>query len=580
MGFIYNARVMRASKQHEEGFTPASSILSRGASSSTSSGLDLHAFFNAKHPDGNLQDGLRADSLPLIQGKWKEGALRPQPSPFEDLSLNNTCNLMQEGIEFARAQHWAPAIPLLEQGLAALTNTSDSNQACPHTDVDASMYALARSYAEMGQFDMARRWTDKLYEVRRIIIAEPAYHLCRRLREAGHNALAYYYCLLAKRSNKAQQALGHGAIAVEPAVYDYLLDYEDSILWSYVGDIHERHSRLYGLDLSMQLLENPRLPRVLRESVQSNLQYYTVPIRGSTYVLRAEKAVEEEWRYSTPTFVDDDTMLIRVVNYYVAEDGSYHVSPKAGDRVDTRLVIASTEEELKVELSPAFQHHAAARALNHPDAYILGLEDTRVVVDRTHSGIIYTLSASQQYSVDGRTMNQVLAVLDLDHKTHTIQGIITGPYPDRHDKNWVFAGGIDNIVYGWYPSIEIGALDPAAEEAALRIHTTIASPSSFEGMRGSTNGVLYEQEWWFVTHSVVYRPGRMRKYLHRLVVLDKELGKVVRYSLPFTFEEPADIEYCLGLRVDESGLTFGYSVRDRSSRTRHAKWMHIGTLFE
>ena len=58
-------------------------------------------------------------------------------------------------------------------------------------------------------------------------------------------------------------------------------------------------------------------------------------------VLRAEKSTEDEWRYSSPTFVCGQT-LIRVVNYYVSEDGSYHVSK--GDKVMTRLITAATEE--------------------------------------------------------------------------------------------------------------------------------------------------------------------------------------------------------------------------------------------
>jgi hypothetical protein len=47
-------------------------------------------------------------------------------------------------------------------------------------------------------------------------------------------------------------------------------------------------------------------------------------------------------------------------------------------------------------------------------------------------------------------------------------------------------------------------------------------------MRGFTNGALYEHEWWFVTHSVIYRHGRMRKYLHRLVILNESRSAILR----------------------------------------------------
>ena len=174
-------------------------------------------------------------------------------------------------------------------------------------------------------------------------------------------------------------------------------------------------------------------------------------------------------------------------------------------------------------------------------------------------------------------MSQVLGVLNVPQRTLTVHAVLEGPYPGRHDKNWVFAGGLDNVIYGWHPSIEIGAIDPD-RDSRLHLHTSVSSPASFLGMRGSTNGVLYRGEWWFVTHTVIYRPGQMRKYLHRLVVLDHDLSAIVRHSQPFTFERGADVEYCLGLKVNVLGFVFGYSVRDRSTRILHAKWEDVGVL--
>jgi hypothetical protein len=445
----------------------------------------------------------------------------------------------------------------------------------------ASMYGLAQAYLALDDMASAREWTDRFYAeagARDGARVEPAYYLCRGLRERGRNALAYYYYLQAKDLPVTSTASTvNPYIPVEPDIYDHLLDYEKSILWSYVGNISERHSKLHGLAFSMKLLEKSSLPQHLRASIFSNLQYYTPPLRGMMSVLRAEKAIDEEWRYSTPTFLDNETTLIRVVNYYVAEDGSYHVSPNVGDQVKTQLVVANTDEAFEVKLAPEFQSGAAAAGLLHPDAYVLGLEDTRVVRDLGRNNSFYTLSASAEYSQDGHVMNQVLGVLDLTEMTHTVQNVIKGPYANRHDKNWVFAGGLDNVVYGWYPSIEVGSIDPT--DPTLRIHTTIPSPLSFDGMRGSTNGVMYKDDWWFVTHAVIYRPGQMRKYLHRLVVLNSNLTAIVRHSLPFTFEETSDVEYCLGFKIDDSGLSFGYSVRDRSSRVVHMGWEKIGGFF-
>lgn len=445
----------------------------------------------------------------------------------------------------------------------------------------AAMHDLVHAHLALSELAAAREWVEKYYTETKAEDAwrvEPAYMLCRALRERGDHALAYYYYLKAKGLPVLSAAsVTSSYIPLQPDIYDYLLDYEKSVLWFYIGGIEERHSRLHGLGLSMRLLTNPRLPQSLRSSVFNNLQFYVSHVGGSLSILRAENSIAEEWRYSTPTFIDKNTTLIRVVNYFVSEDGSYHVASKAGGHVNTQLVLADTDKAFRVQLYPDFERRAIREGLLHPDAYILGLEDTRAVRDRTDNETIYTLSASEQFSNDGRTMNQVLGVLDLATMTHTVHHVIKGPNPDHHDKNWVFAGGLRNVVYGWYPSIDIGNVNVA--NASLDIHTSISSPRSFEGMRGSTNGVFYQNEWWFVTHAVIYRPGQMRKYLHFVVVLDSQFTRVVRYSFPFTFEDRSDVEYCLGFTVETFGLTFGYSVRDRSSRVVQVGWRAIGELF-
>jgi len=174
-------------------------------------------------------------------------------------------------------------------------------------------------------------------------------------------------------------------------------------------------------------------------------------------------------------------------------------------------------------------------------------------------------------------MNQVLGILDPQAGVLMVQAVVKGPLNYRSEKNWVFAGGLGNVVYDWYPTIRIGSI--SLQDNALHLHTIIPAPSSFYGMRGSTNGVFYQNEWWFVTHAVIYRWQRMRKYIHRLVVLSQDFSEAIRHSRPFTFEAASDVEYCLGLKVEETGLTFGYSVRNRSSHEVGITWEELAILF-
>ena len=98
----------------------------------------------------------------------------------------------------------------------------------------------------------------------------------------------------------------------------------------------------------MQLREKSGLPLDLRRSVYNDLQHSAYTLGHYIQVLHAEKSTEEEWRFSTPTFLGDHT-LVRVVNYYVSDEGSYHVSK--GDKVNTRLMVNGPEEYLDVEWS-------------------------------------------------------------------------------------------------------------------------------------------------------------------------------------------------------------------------------------
>ena len=434
-----------------------------------------------------------------------------------------------------------------------------------------SMLRLVQCYIALGDLKQAQIWADDAM-AQPIPQAEPAYYMCKALREKEEYGLAYHYYLLAARVPKPAPN-----DYFEEPVYDYLLEYEKSIMWYYVGALSDRFTLRHGLALCMRLLENPSLPSALANVVYNNLPVYAQALRGEVTRLRGEKGHDDPWRFSSPTFVGN-SVLIREVNYYAAEDGTYHVS--GANQVNTRLLVDGSNHFVTVQESEDFQRRLLQEDWHHPEAYVQGLEDTRVAVSHapnTNATVVYTLSASMEYTRNMQHMNQVLGILDLDEWTLTIQGIISGPYGERTDKNWVFAEGLNQIIYHWYPSIEIGHID--IDKAELILDRSLPSPRSFWEMRGSTNGVLYNEEWWFVTHMVKHRSGQRRLYTHRIVVLNRGLTAVTRYTLPFTFHSNADIEYCLGLQVDAQGVTFGYSVRDHSSWTMKTDWCEITQLF-
>jgi hypothetical protein len=63
-------------------------------------------------------------------------------------------------------------------------------------------------------------------------------------------------------------------------------------------------------------------------------------------------------------------------------------------------------------------------------------------------------------------------------------------------------------------------------------------------MRGSTNGVVIDDEIWFICHLVSYEDRRY--YYHIMVVLDKNSYRLKSYTPLWTFEKQK-VEYTLGM---------------------------------
>ena len=91
-------------------------------------------------------------------------------------------------------------------------------------------------------------------------------------------------------------------------------------------------------------------------------------------------------------------------------------------------------------------------------------------------------------------------------------------------------------------------------------------PHIFTKVRGSTNGALYGDELWFIGHVVKY--SKPRKYYHLFIVLDKNTLELKNYSKLFTFDTNVNVEFCLGLVVEDDRLIVSHSNEDRTSKIK------------
>lgn len=125
-----------------------------------------------------------------------------------------------------------------------------------------------------------------------------------------------------------------------------------------------------------------------------------------------------------------------------------------------------------------------------------------------------------------------------------------------------------NVIYKWSP-LTIGTVN--GDQLSIVAETPM--PPLFAHVRGSTNGIEINGNIWFIAHIVaglivpIYNldSPALRHYYHIFVVFDLEM-KLLRYSLPFTFEGER-VEFCLGLQRDaRDQFWISYSTMDSTSK--------------
>jgi hypothetical protein len=154
------------------------------------------------------------------------------------------------------------------------------------------------------------------------------------------------------------------------------------------------------------------------------------------------------------------------------------------------------------------------------------------------------------------------------------------------EKNWVFIPGHDNkmlMIYSWYPLV-IGTIEPTQQDnsedcSVFKEIKRIDTSAFFRGARGSTNGFLFDNEIWFVIHFVHHSEHRPRNYFHAFVILDSTTLDVKSYSAPFKFNEcDNEIEYCVGIVVEQDRILVTHSVWDRESYIKIYSKSYIDSL--
>jgi len=128
------------------------------------------------------------------------------------------------------------------------------------------------------------------------------------------------------------------------------------------------------------------------------------------------------------------------------------------------------------------------------------------------------------------------------------------------EKNWVFFNNNNdiNVIYRWFP-IYICKINYETQKLnIIKINHNV--PKFFSKLRGSTNGIDYDNKIWFISHVQI-----SGCYLHIFVVFNKDNMELLGYSNYFNFEKKK-VEYCIGLITNNNNFIITYSTLDKTTK--------------
>jgi tetratricopeptide (TPR) repeat protein len=444
-----------------------------------------------------------------------------------------------------------------------------------------SYYSIGQSYKQMGDIPNAiHNWMEAYNAYPERI--ESLYEIVQYYRIANKPKLAYEYYHIAKQV--LLRNYNKDYLFMQKDVYDYKLDYEMTIFGFYC--------KLHNYDLQQlvtNVLNYTQLPASIRKNVWSNYKFYSLRFsslhtgqHADLGKLLMELGMREMEEY--PDFVPSTPSLAKIsenrivavkrfVNYRIDENGKY----QSKSTIESKNVLGVFQKNdngiWSIETIARVKHNT------EQDGHYIGVEDMRLF-EQSYDATVSTILYSGNRGMKDGTMTVEIGRLHLDNGTTSEIRYPKIAEQGRLEKNWVWLPTIETIpacnkmIYGWNP-LTIGTIETVEEKTDFssssismveektyfHVSNVIPTPGIFTNARGSTNGIVVNDDIWFVVHLVNYEDRR--HYYHILVCLDKNTHLVTKHTKPFTFDNNK-VEYTLGFVYDNQTDTFliGYSVMD------------------
>ena len=409
-----------------------------------------------------------------------------------------------------------------------------------------SRLELGKCYMKTGkEADAIKTWLEAYgYHPKR---AENVYEIVKHYRIKGQQQLSYIFYKLAKEIPYPSD----NVLFIHKDVYNYLLDYEFSIIAYYIDK---------NVDMRPIFMKLMNIDALNMDNLLANYKFYVKTLKQyeqKEVVLNLCKEVQEEtkgdFKATTPSIIaynDGYLTNVRLVDYTLHLNGSY--SYPDGYSVNTKNIALVMDKDFNVidckKFAPGFNKECRVR----------GLEDVKIIDTGENIGYI---STKQSDTTSDYVLTMAGGVYDLSGESLEYSEI-TSPEKAKCEKNWALFMQDDRlrVVYKWHP---LTIYDFAKMQ--LGTVTRKEMPPFFKKVRGSTNGTIYKDELWFIGHVVEH--GDPRHYYHLFIVLDKNTLELRKYSYLFRFDKEK-VEFSLGLVVEDDRLIVSHSNWDRTSKIK------------
>ena len=436
-----------------------------------------------------------------------------------------------------------------------------------------SYYSIGKCYKSKGDIANAIYYWMEAYQYfpNRI---ENLYEIIQHYRYESKHNLAYPFYVIAHNERKKHPKWDY--LFLQKDIYDFKLDFELTIIGYY------NNSANFNLPYySMKILADPNVDDGICRNILSNYKFYTSELvsRGFTQFEKNKNLLktigenlsiskDSDFVQSTPSMVIHNGELVinqRYVNYRIDNNGGYVNK----DQIKTVNVISRFDIETDHYEWTKIDEYALCYNTKHDSLYV-GIEDIRLHSNNTD--LMYN---------GNRGLGQSNIVVEhgkinlSTFYTENSQLLTKENGQGSIEKNWVLFEheNTTKCVYGWYPLV-IGNI----ENSLFKKTDEFKTPTFFKNLRGSTNGVVIDDEIWFICHIVSYEDRRY--YYHVMVVLDSATMKLKKYSPLFTFEK-AKVEYTLGFVYTpvNNQMIIGYSVMDCETKYISLNKSHFDNMF-